>query len=108
MIARFWRGRATIDNAPHYHRHAIEKVFPSLTGLPGHRGAYLLMRETDGQAEFLAVTLWDSFDSIKKFTGENPDIAVVEREARAVLSDFDNAVRHYEVVSGSAAGATSQ
>jgi len=100
MIARLWRGQATPDNAPHYRRHAIEKVFPSLAGLPGHCGAHLLMREAGGQVEFLAITLWDSIDSIKQFAGENPEIAVVEAEARAVLEAFDDFARHYEVACG--------
>lgn len=97
MIARIWRGRASLDNAPHYSRHATERVFPSLADLPGHRGAYLLTRETDGHVEFLAVTLWESINAIKAFAGENAEIAVVEPEARAVLSDYDDFARHYEV-----------
>ena len=78
MIARIWRGQATADNAPRYRDHATQRVFPSLASLPGHRGAYLLTRETQGEVEFLAVTLWDSIDSVKTFAGENPEIAVVE------------------------------
>jgi hypothetical protein len=54
MIARIWRGQATADNARHYRRHATKCVFPSLAGLPGHQGAYLLRRETGGQVELLA------------------------------------------------------
>jgi hypothetical protein len=97
MIARLWRGQATVNNAPHYRRHAMERVFPSLRSLPGHRAAYLLMRETDGHVEFLAVTLWDSIGSIEKFSGGAPETAVVESEARAILSDFDDFATHYEV-----------
>jgi heme-degrading monooxygenase HmoA len=102
MIARLWRGQARAENAPQYRRHAIETVFPSLKSLPGHRGAHLLMREVDGQVEFLAITLWDSLASIKQFAGVNPDQAVVEPEARAVLSAFDDFARHYEVACGAA------
>jgi heme-degrading monooxygenase HmoA len=107
MIVRIWRGLATAVNACHYRRHAIEGVFPSLARLPGHRGAHLLTRETDGQVEFLAVTLWDSIDSVKTFAGENPEIAVVEPEARAVLSDFDDFVRNYQLAHDPRCGATS-
>ena len=97
MIARIWRGRATSENAPHYHQHATERVFPSLTKLRGHQGAYLLSREDDGQVEFLAVTLWDDIGAITAFAGEKPEAAVVEPEARAVLSSFDEFARHYQV-----------
>ena len=98
MIARIWRGRAKAGDAEHYRRHAIERVFPALKKFSGHRGAYLLTRGVEGEVEFLAVTFWESMDAIKSFAGANPDKAVIEPEARAVLSDFDDFVRHYEVV----------
>jgi heme-degrading monooxygenase HmoA len=103
MIARIWRGRAMTENAPHYRQHATQQVFPSLARLPGHRGAYLLTRETGDQVEFLAVTLWDTIDSVRKFAGSYPEVAVVEPEARALLSDFDDFARHYELDCASSA-----
>jgi hypothetical protein len=42
--------------------------------------------------------LWESMDAIRAFAGPRPDVAVVEPEARAVLSRYDREVRHYEVV----------
>ena len=75
--------------------------------LEGHRGAYLLRRDTGDHAEFMAVTLWDSLQSIRAFAGDSLESAVVEPEARAVLSSFDDFVTHYEVVHGHpCAGAT--
>jgi len=104
MITRIWRGQATTENAPYYRQHATERVFPSLEKLRGHQGAYLLSRQIGGQVEFLAVTLWDSIDSIKAFSGDDPEAAVVEPEARAVLSSFDDFARHYEVIYASPSG----
>jgi hypothetical protein len=43
MIARVWRGEATIDNAPRYVDHLEGSVFPQLERLSGHEGAYLLV-----------------------------------------------------------------
>ena len=101
MIARIWRGQASAENAPRYQDHASQRVFPSLRSLPGHRGAYLLARDTDDEVEFLAITLWDNIDSIKRFAGENFELAVVEPEARAILSEFDHVVRHYRIANAS-------
>ncbi|HLJ61817.1 MAG TPA: antibiotic biosynthesis monooxygenase [bacterium] len=98
MIARTWRGSATPMHADAYYHHFTTRVAHHLKAIAGHRGAYLLRRETDGYVEFLAITLWDTFGTIKKFAGERPEVAVVEPEARAVLSEFDDFVRHYEVV----------
>ena len=103
MIARLWRGRAAdAINAEAYARHATDTVFPLLRGLAGHRGAYLLRRDTDGGTEFLAVTLWESRQSIAAFAGSDISKAVVEPEARAVLSRFDDFATHYDVVSPAA------
>ena len=97
MIARLWRGVAAGANADAYQRHVTQTVFPALRDLPGHRGAYLLRRATGERTEFLAVTLWESIEAIQAFAGADAEQAVVEPQARAVLADFDDAARHYEV-----------
>lgn len=40
---------------------------------------------------------WDSMAAIGRFAGAEPERAVVEPEARAVLAEYDDFVRHYEV-----------
>jgi hypothetical protein len=102
MIARLWRGQAAnATNADAYSRHATGTVFPSLKDLAGHRGAWLLRREVGGDIEILAVTFWESRRSIEAFAGPDIDKAIVEPEARAVLSKFDDFASHYEVAAGS-------
>ncbi len=97
MIVRLWRGQATDANADAYCHHVTETVFPSLKTLSGHHGAWLLRREADGHTEFLAITLWESLEAIQAFAGGDIGMAIVEPGARAVLSDFDDFARHYEV-----------
>jgi len=97
MIVRTWRGTATTVNADSYQQHFTTNVVPHLNDIDGHRGAYLLRRELDGQVEFLAVTLWESMETIREFAGAKPEVAIVEPEARAVLSGFDDFAHHYEV-----------
>ena len=94
-----WRGQAKAANADAYERFVTTKVFAGLLAIPGHRGAYLLKRALDGgdAVEFVAVTLWESLDSIRGFGGEAIDRAVCDPEARAVLSSFDDVVRHFEL-----------
>jgi heme-degrading monooxygenase HmoA len=98
MIARLWRGQAP-DGAPSdaYLRHVTDTVFPSLRDMDGHRGAWLLRRTVDGCTEFIALTLWESSASVEAFAGPDISKAVVEPEARAVLSAFDDFATHYEV-----------
>jgi heme-degrading monooxygenase HmoA len=97
MIARLWRGRAEAAKADGYVHHFTEIVAPALKDLEGHRGAWLLRRDVDGQTEFLAVTLWETRQSIEAFTGPDISKSVVEPEARAVLSAFDDFASHYDV-----------
>jgi heme-degrading monooxygenase HmoA len=97
MIVRIWRGEAPASSADAYQRHASQTVFPSLARLAGHHGAWLLRREIEGQVEFLAMTLWDSLDSIKAFAGDDVSTAIVEPEGRAALSAYDDFATHYEV-----------
>jgi heme-degrading monooxygenase HmoA len=98
MIARLWRGQATPRKADVYQDHFEHAVCPALAEIAGNRGAWLLRCEVDGRVEFLAVTLWDSVDSIRAFAGDDVEAAHVEPEGRAALETFDDFAQHYEVV----------
>ena len=98
LIARIWRARASAENVDGYVQYATRNVFPSLKAIEGHRGAYLLRRTVGGVIELVVLTLWESMEAIRKFAGAEPAKAVVEPDARATLTDFDNFVTHFDVV----------
>jgi heme-degrading monooxygenase HmoA len=98
MIVRTWRARALESKAVRYEEHFREDVLPKLRGIAGFRGAQLLRRAHAGEVEFLVLTRWDSLATVKKFAGESLDRAVVDPAAQAVLTEFDSAVRHYDVI----------
>lgn len=98
MILRVWKGRSTAEKASDYVQHAITKVFPALKTIEGHRGAYLLRRPVEGVIEFFVLTLWDSMAAVRRFAGADPEKAVVEPQARAILTSFDESVSHFEIV----------
>jgi hypothetical protein len=52
----------------------------------------------DGEVEVVVETAWDSMDAVRGFAGDTPEVAVVEPEARAVLSRWDAHVTHFERV----------
>jgi len=98
MTMRMWRGRASAERAGQYVNHATGTVFPKLRKVEGHRGAYLLRRAINGAVEFVVLTLWESMDAVRRFAGADAGRAVVEPEAQAILSGFDESVTHFEIV----------
>lgn len=98
MIARIWTARTTRAQAPAYANHLRTRVLPKLRTIAGYRGASLLRRDGRGEAELIVVTRWQSMQAVRAFAGDDPDAAVVEEEAAAVLTDYDTRVRHYEIV----------
>ena len=79
-------------------------VKPHLERTPGFLGVAVERVKADAGIEIVVVTRWESMDAIKAFAGEDGDLAVVEPEARAVLSRFDDRVRHIELADGQAFG----
>ena len=98
MILRVWKARSTASRAGDYIYHATKKVFPKIRAIEGHRGAYLLSREMDDGVELVVLTFWESMEAIRRFTGPEPEKAVIEPEARAALTSFDEYVTHFNVV----------
>jgi heme-degrading monooxygenase HmoA len=98
MILRMWRGRAAPEKAGDYVQHARQKLFPTLRQIEGQRGAYLLRRAVDGAIEFVVITLWASMAAIARFAGPEPQKAIVEPEAQAILSSYDESATHFEIV----------
>jgi uncharacterized protein len=98
LILRLWKARSRVEKAEEYVQYATTKVFPALAGIEGHRGAYLVRRRLDDAIELLVLTLWQSMEAVRKFAGRNPEKAVVEPEARAILTSFDDSVTHFEVL----------
>jgi heme-degrading monooxygenase HmoA len=107
VIVRAWHATASAEGAAAYREHFTSSVLPDLQGIDGHRGAYLLRRDHDGQVDLQVLTLWDSLEAIGRFAGASLDGAVVEPAAQAALATYDTTVTHHTVVVdtvGSAAG----
>ena len=98
MIVRTWRGRAIKSNADSYLIHFKDNVFPKLEKIDGFQNAHVLQFDLGDLVEILVMTMWKSMEDVRRFAGDNPDLAVVEPEARAVLADFDVTVKHYKLV----------
>ncbi len=98
MIVRAWHATATAGGAHAYREHFTHLVLPELHRIDGYRGAYLLQRDSDGQVQLQVLTLWDSLEAIRAFSGANLENAIVEPDAQAVLASYDTTVTHHTVV----------
>jgi antibiotic biosynthesis monooxygenase (ABM) superfamily enzyme len=97
MIARYWRGWTTSQNAAAYELLLNETVIPGLRELVGYRGGHILRRDAGDEVEFVVLNFFDSLEAVKRFAGENYTVPVFEPEARALLSRVEELATHYEV-----------
>jgi hypothetical protein len=52
----------------------------------------------DDRADFVFVSLWDSWEAIRRFAGDTPERAVYYPEDSAFLLALEPNVEHYEVM----------
>ena len=98
MIARLWHGWTAPENADAYEEFLRTKMFPSIHRVPGYLGAELLRRQDGDEIAFITITRFESLESVRTFAGDDYEAAVVEPEARRLLSRFDSLSEHYEIV----------
>lgn len=99
MIARIWRGTVREADKDKYYDYLKATGLKEYAETPGNRGVYTLRRVADGKAEFLLLTLWDSWDAIKAFAGPDYERAVYYPEDTKFLLALDPHVMHYELLS---------
>ena len=98
MIERHWKGIAKFDEADNYVKHLRDDTFPTLESIPGFVRATILKRTVVSGIEFLIITVWESYESIKQFAGSQVAVAVVPEVVWKMMIKFDSEVLHYEVV----------
>ena len=98
MISRQWRGLTHPDRAQDYIKHLRTETFPALRKIPGFLDASILSRPCGAGIEFLVVTRWNSMDALARFSGSDPEVAVVPARAAEMMIEYDRRARHFEVI----------
>jgi heme-degrading monooxygenase HmoA len=98
VIVRIWHGWTRPENADAYEVFLRTTMFPSMQSVDGFRGVELVRRQDGDEIAFVTISRFDSLDAVRRFAGEDYAAAVVEPEARALLSRFDERSAHYETV----------
>jgi len=100
MIARTWRGLTREADKDAYFEYLQKTGLPAYAETKGNRGVWVLRRVRDGLAEFLLISLWDCYESIRAFAGRDFEKAVYYPEDRKFLLELEPNVSHYEVLRG--------
>ena len=98
MIGRLWSGRTRAADADAYEQFLRSDLLPEVARVDGSRGAFVLRRDVSGAVDFVTLTLFDSLDAIRNFAGDQEELPVIEPRAAELLAEYDDRVRHYEVV----------
>jgi hypothetical protein len=99
VITRVWRGWTATENADAYEQFLLNELFPSMRSIPGFRGADVLRRLDGNEVAFVTLTRFDSLDDIRKFAGEDFEVPVLEPQALALLSRYDERALHFDTAS---------
>ena len=100
MIGRIWHGWTTAADAEAYEAVLRGEVLPGITAMnvEGYRGSEVFRRTLDsGEVEFVTILRFDSIEAVKRFVGEDYEVAHVPPPAREVLSRWDERAQHYEI-----------
>jgi len=100
MICRLWRGWTTTENAGSYEAIVREEVIPEIEGrrIPGFVAIDLMRRSVEGGVEFATLMWFDDLEAVRKFVGDDYEVAHVPDRARQVLARFDERSSHFEVI----------
>jgi heme-degrading monooxygenase HmoA len=98
MIARTWHRLVPEDKAKEYHNYLLKIGVQDLEAVKGNLGVFILKRIENDNAHFQMISLWDSYQSIKKFAGSDYNLARYYPEDKNCLIGLDKFVIHYEVL----------
>jgi heme-degrading monooxygenase HmoA len=98
MIARLWHGRIRSADAKEYLRYIERTGLRDYRACPGNRGALMLVRPISDEAEVYTLSLWDSYDDIKAFAGEDIAKARYYPQDQRFLLEFEERVQHFDVI----------
>jgi hypothetical protein len=98
MITRLWQGYTTPENAEAYESFIRSEMFPQLSEVRGFLGGKLLRRNLFQEVEFIALTHFDSLESVRLAAGDEFGYIIIPEAGRKLLTRFDQRVAIYEVV----------
>lgn len=97
MIARIWHGRTPASKGDEYVAYLKVSGVRELQETTGNRGVFVLRKTARDEAEFLVLSLWESYEAIRGFAGPDFEKARYFAKDHEFLLEFEPNVAHYEV-----------
>lgn len=99
MIARVWHGiLKNKSETGEYADYIMQTGVKGVQATEGNRGVYVLKHVDEERAEFLFISLWESFDAIRKFAREDVEKPVYHPKDKEFLLELEPKVKHFEVL----------
>lgn len=98
MIARTWHGMVRAADGDAYHAYLLKTGLSDYRTTPGNQGLHVLRRIEGDVAHFLLITLWESWEAIRAFAGNDVERARYYPEDDRWLLEKEPFVTHYEVL----------
>ena len=70
-----------------------------MRSIPGFRGADVLRRLDTDEVAFVTLTRFESLDDIRELAGDDYEAPVLEPQALALLSRYDERALHFDTAS---------
>jgi heme-degrading monooxygenase HmoA len=99
MIARIWHGAVPVSKGNEYLALMCKIALPEYQATQGNRGAWCLHRNERDAKHFQMLTFWDDTEAVKRFAGDDYDMAKYYDFDCDYLIEMEPHVRHYEVYS---------
>ena len=100
MIARRWHGRLPTAKAEDYLKLMRDVALPNYRATEGNIGAWCLHRAEGDVLHVEMFTLWDDWDAIRRFAGDDVAAAKYYDFDAEYLLELEPTVIHFEAISG--------
>ena len=97
MIARAWHGAVPIEKSDAYLEKMRVVALSDYRKIGGNQGAWVLHRVEGDIAHFDMLSFWDDVDAIRRFAGEDYEVAYYYDFDDDFLIEKEPHVRHWEM-----------
>jgi hypothetical protein len=97
MIVRMWRCYTTPENAGPFEALVESDILPRLKRVRGFISGELLRRDLLQEVEFVAISYYDSLDSLRSLAGDDFGQLLIPESAQSMLIHFDRRASFYTV-----------